>query len=313
MRRKPSKSLVLVTLLVVGAPGCGHVGDESSSSNYTAEIAQQTGDVMASIDETGGSTGSLALLDGEERGARRALARLEPPSLGEPSKLARDWLDALVPSAQAVTCATASTWGSCSSNVVTRTFGSCTIGTAVFSGTVTLTWSDAAVDGTCQMTANGHTVTRVPAFSASGRSGGTLTVSKTGTNGQVVTRTGVGTYLFSNDGIRRVFTSARGLTLADYTTTTTTSLSISGASRAGRVVSGGSLRVTNNLTGVYCDYAPSSLTWVATCNCPTSGTWTGTCSDSKTSTLTITGCGSAQLAHTGIGTVTVSLDRCYSI
>jgi hypothetical protein len=210
----------------------------------------------------------------------------------------------MIPESYAASCGIG-TFGSCTGSAVTRTFSGCSIGSATLDGTVTLTFAQAD----CKVDATNETVTRVPAFTITGRRGATLTVSKSGSVGQTITKT-AGGYSFANDGIRRVFDGA--LTSFDFTTTTTTALTFTGGTRATRVLTGGTLRVTNNSANTYCDFTPSSVTWTSTCSCATSGSWGGTCSDGKTSTLTITGCGTGTLT-VGSDSSSVTLDRCYGI
>ncbi len=269
------------------------------------EIAQQVGDSMASVDESGGSSGTLAELDSSRKFFKRRA----------PSEISNGWLETYVqPSAYAATCSAAPGFGSCTSNAVTRTFADCTVGGATFSGTVVNTWGGGAAS--CTLSGATQHITRVPAFTVTGRRGATLTVSKTGTLGQRLTlSSGSGAssvFSMTNDGIRRAFTNASGTTTYDFTTATTSAITINGNSRTNRILSGGSLRVTNNLTQVTCDYVPTAVTWTSACNCPTSGSWAGTCSDGKSTTVSINGCGTASLT---VGTVSTSVtfDRCYSI
>ncbi len=291
-------------MVVVSTVSCGK--KESTSSVDIEEQGQQIGEAMASVDEAGGSGGSLGWIPAV-KGEGRMFARLERASGSAPI-----FEGSLIPSAQAAACSGASTFGSCSSNTVTRSFGSCTVGMAVFTGNVTLSWGGSSTN--CQMSAANDTVTRVPAFTVTGRRGATLTVSKTGSVGQRLTwSSGSGAsrvFSMSNDGIRRVFTSAAGATLLDFTTQTTSAITVTGTSRANRVMSGGVLRVTNNISGVACDYVPSAVTWSsASCNCPISGSWSATCSDGSASSLSITGCGTANLTL-GSDTTAVTFDRC---
>jgi len=269
------------------------------------EVAQQIGDVMASIDESGGSTGSLALYRNETSIYAKKVDALPGAWI---EKLGH-WLNP-VTAATAEACSTATTFGSCTNNVITRDFNDCTVGVAVFSGTVTLNFTDLASDNVCQMTLNSHNVKRNPDFTVTGRRAAVLSVEKTGTNGQVITRTGVGQFEFTNDGIRRVF-SLGNTAILDYTTHTTAAIGITGATRANRVVNGGTLRVTNNLNDMTCDYTPSSVAWSNSCNCADSGSWSGQCSDGSSSSLTITGCGSATVTAAGT-TQNLTFDRCYS-
>lgn len=268
------------------------------------ETGQQVGDVMASIDEQGGSVGTLTQLDG----VRKTFRRLSPNDVEDTL-----FEKVFAPSAYAVSCSGYG-FGSCSSNVVTRTFGGCTVGAATFSGTVTFTWGGASA--ACTLTAANDTITRVPSFTVTGRRGATLTVSKSGSVGQRITwSSGTGTskvFSFSNDGIRRVFADSAGTTTFDYTTATTSAITVTGTSRSNRVLSGGSLRVTDNLTGGTCDFVPTAVTWNAsTCNCPVSGSWAGTCSDGSSNSLTLTGCGTGTLVI-GSSSQDITFDRCAS-
>lgn len=270
------------------------------------ETAQQIGDVMASVDESGGSSGALASLEVERKVYARINNRLNSSPLEALARLIKP-----VQSASAAVCG-ASTFNSCTNNVITRDFNGCTVGEATFTGSVSLTYVDAGVNGTCQMTMNNHSITRVPNFQVTGRRTATLAVSKTGTNGQVLTMGAtIDDFTFTNDGIRRVFSLA-GTDLFDYTTQTTAPITITGRNRNGRVMSGGTLRVTNNISSVTCDYTPTAVTWGANCNCPTSGMWTGSCSDGKTSAITINSCGAATFVM-GEDTENLTFDRCSSI
>ena len=248
------------------------------------------------MDEMGGNSGSLAASYAEPTFTRLVSEETEIASYS-PTGI------------RSVACVSADTFSTCSSNAITRTFGGCTILGVTFDGFISFTWADGA--SSCLLSATGATVSRAPQFTATGRRGATLTVSKTGTYGQKITKTGADTFTFSNDGIKRVFAAA-GATLFDFTTTTTADIGITGTARTGRIISGGTLRVANNLTGGTCDYSPTAVTWAASCNCAVSGSWSGSCSDGKTSTMTITGCGTATLT-VGADSESFTFDRCYSI
>lgn len=272
------------------------------------ETAQQIGDVMASVDESGGSTGSLALMDAQKRYFTKKTDQL--PGINWDRLWNR--IDVVTPLAHAANCKDVATFGTCSNNVITRDFNDCTLGEATFRGTVTLTYDDLAVDNVCSMITAGHSVTRVPDFEVSGRRSATLTVRKSATQGQVITRgAGAGDFSLSNDGVRRIF-AVDDLVLFDYTTRTTANIIISGATRSDRVMNGGNLRITNNDSRVSCDYTPSNVAWSATCNCATSGTWNGTCTDDTVSSLEITGCGTATFTM-GEAIEDLSFDRCESL
>ncbi len=295
----------VMTVLVLGflvTAGCEKLNELSSLSD-AAGGAEQIGDTFASIDEAGGSGGSLALLESH----KKSFAHFVPNS-SEKELFIRN---IILPSAQATSCQSASTWGSCDQNVITRNFNNCTLGGATFSGNVKLTYTDGAVNNVCSISAMNDKVERVPAFTIEGAKGGSYTVSKTGTYGQRITKTGAGAYSFENDGIQRVV-KFNGVTLFDSTTTTVSPLVISGQDRNGRVISSGKLRVTNNSTGVVCDYTPSSVTWGSSCNCPISGSVSGTCTNGKSVSLRIVGCGLASVTF-GDKTEDVSMDRCSSL
>lgn len=298
-------NILIVLFISLGFLSCKKT--DSTSAVDIEETAQQIGDVMASVDEAGGSSGAIAYND-------KVMERLVPSPL----------FDSLLDKAYATACTSGGTstgFGSCTNNVVTRTL-SCTIGTAAtMSGTVTLTWNDLAVDNTCHMTTAGHYITRNPNFTITGRRGATLTVSKTGTNGQKIEYVSAGNFYLTNDGIKRVF-SLGGSSLFDYTTTIANTsqgrVNITGTSRTSRILSGGQVVVTNNLTSEVCTYSPTAVTWPSdgSCTCPTSGSWSGSClasgsSTPSTSTLTLTGCGTATYAKDS-ETQSLTFDRCSS-
>lgn len=297
------KKYLLVSLLtLLTLSGCTNKGGNIVLSDTTDESAQQIGDAMASIDEAGGSSGQLALNQQIEKTFRRLSPRDLKPSL---------WNNFLIQPAFASGCFESDTFGSCSTNTIVRTFDGCSVGPATFDGTVTLTWG--GTSSNCILQAIGDTIVREPNFSATGLRGATLAVSKTGTIGQKLEWIS-GTddsrvFEFTNDGIRRVFTKASA-TLFDFTTKTTEAITVTGANRGSRVLSGGNLKVTNNKSDVVCNYTPTDVTWnTSACNCPVSGTWDGECSDGKITKLDITGCGTADFTVDG-ETGSVEFDRC---
>jgi hypothetical protein len=292
-------SLIFLMTILLSCKSSGIGTSATSDFNATDEISQQVGDAAASIDEMGGSTGSLAyLLLPTEREIKRYF--------GEEKK----FLDFFISPAFAAGCRTAATFSDCSDNVRVRTFDNCTVGAARFDGTVTLTFDDLAVNDTCRMTADGHSITRAPDFTITGRSGGTFTVSKTGTDGQKLTKAGEG-FLFTNDGIRRVFKNAANETVSDITTEIPDDdpILVVGDVRADRIMIDGTLRVTNNLTEEACEYTPTDVTYDADCNCPVSGSWSGTCGEDESS-IEITGCGTATITRDN-ESKSVTFDRCY--
>ena len=305
------KNKILILFVIAFAFGC--------KKNNTTEVdiqetAQQVGDVMASVDESGGSSGNIASIQNYEKSLHNSMERFAPGSAPERNMVA----SLMLPKVEAVSCFGFG-FGGCSGGApfkIVRSFDNCTVGSATLSGTVEVTWSagtGSAITG-CSLVDAGNIITRNPNFILTGRRGAALAVTKTGTNGQRLTwASGSGAnkvFNFSNDGINRKFTAA-GSTLFDQTTTTTTAITVTGTSRANRVMNGGSLRVTNNLNAVTCDYAPTNVTWATGCNCPTSGSWSGSCSDGKSVTLEINGCGTAKYTE-GSEVQDVTFDRCAS-
>lgn len=270
------------------------------------ETAQQIGDVMASIDESGKSSGDITSYNNS---IQKTFARYHQEA--DSNSTAKNLVQIFQPKALATACTGYGydTCGTTTANKIVRTFNGCTVGNAIFTGTVILTWSGASAN--CILGGTGDTITRVPSFSVTGLRGATLAVSKTGTYGQKITYTSAGsprTFTFDSDGINRKFTLASGTVLLNQTTTAT-GISISGNVRTGRTLSGGLLTVTNNVTGDSCNFNPVAVTWTAGCNCPTSGTWNGTCTGGKTSTVVINGCGTGTYSE-GTTSTTVTFDRC---
>lgn len=297
--------LILISLFVIFS-SC-RLSSPSATSTVVdiSEPAQQIGDNMASMDESGGSASGTYAYNWDSE--IKTFARLDKLNRTEANPVVFN----LFSKAHAVYCSDSSTFSSCSSNVITRTFGGCTLYAGVtISGTVTLNFTDAAVDSTCSLASTGHLVTRNPNFTITGRRGATLTVSKTGTYGQRVTRTASG-FTFENDGIRRTFSG--GTTTFDFKTETTTALTFTGTTRANRTLTAGTLRVTNMSTNVTCDFSPAtSITWTTGCNCATSGTWSMSCSDGITGSMVINSCGNATLTQ-GSDSETFTFDRCSSL
>lgn len=294
---------LFVLILALSAVGCKKAADEMYSVDSTVEAGQQVGDAMAAIDESGGSTsGSIAQLDFQAN--ERAFARLAPNDVLKPQPL---W-SRLLPKAVAVSC-NAVSFSSCASNQRIRQFEDCsTYGGGSISGNVTLNFSGSGASS-CTIPAASDAVSRVPNFSITGLRGATFSVSATST-GQSLTRTGATTFNFTNAGIRRSFVSPKGETILDITTNTGSAIQVTGNGRANRTLNGGSLVVTNNISGVTCTLTPSSVQWSSGCNCPTSGEWSGTCSDSSQFTVAFgNSCGQATVTK-GTAANSVIMDRC---
>lgn len=304
-------SLITVALAVC-LSACTKKADEKSETQADLEEAgQQIGDAMASIDESGSGSGNFAQIIKSET---KFFARSAPGSLIFPSPL----MSTLFPTATAAACSSVA-FGACSSGVTTRTFAGCTVGTAEFNGSVSLTYRDGTTgvnQAGCSLIDTGDVVLRNPNYTVTGLRGAELSVSKTGSSGQSILRLNgaLNSYRLDNDGINRRFTLA-GQTLLDSTTVIEENASsqpmvISGTNRSGRTLSGGKLTFTNNLTAQSCSFEPSNVTWGASCNCATSGSWAGTCSNGTSATLEITGCGTANLS-VGEETEILTFDRCY--
>lgn len=314
--------LILSLCLILVVVGCSKGKDDVGGPEMT-EPAQQIGDLMASVDEMGGTSGSISLEKNLEKSAQKTFARYSPQELNK-SMVTR----VIVPAAQARSCSSTDGgfnggFGNCSgvstaSNSRTRTFAGCTVGATeevIFNGTVVFTWDNASggnLSG-CGLNSTGNTITRSPTFTVEGRRGATLTVSKNGTYGQRLTwQSGASpkTFLMTSDGIRRKYTTAGGVDVFDYVTTITSAVTVTNELRNGRVLNGGTIQVRDNLTQVTCDYTPTNVTWaVASCNCPSQGTWQATCSDGKTASLVLNGCGTGAFTM-GSESGTVTFDRC---
>jgi hypothetical protein len=299
--KKRTLLLALSALLVLGCKK--NVDDESYTVDSTNETAQQVGDAMASMDESGGTTnGAVASL--EIQSYQKAFARL---SAGEASK-SENIFKALFPMAQAAACNTIA-FSSCTASQKTRSVTGCTTaGGGTMDGNVTLEFSGSGA-GTCTIPNATDSVSRKPNYSITGLRGATFTVSAPST-GQTLTRTGATTFDFTNSGIRRTFVTPKGTTLLDVTAATGSAISVTGNNRNTRTMSGGSLVVTNNLTSVSCTLTPSSVQWTSACNCPTAGSWSGTCSDASSFQVAFSStCGQTTVTKDGVAT-TVTMDRC---
>lgn len=295
---------LLITILVLSVWGCKkNASDEYYSVDSTAEAGQQVGDAMAAIDESGGNTnGSIAKID--KKAIERAFARFAPNEIST----SQAFMSRLFPNAEATAC-NAVAFSACSSGSRVKSFSGCsTFAGGEMSGNVTLNFTGSGV-GSCTIPANNDVVSRVPNFSITGLRGATFSVTAT-SSGQSLKRTGGSTYEFTNSGIRRSFTTPKGTTLLDITTTTGSAISVTGNSRASRTVSGGSLIVTNNLNSASCTLTPSSVSWSSGCNCPTAGSWSGSCTDGANFEVAFgSTCGEATVTK-GSGSSTVVMDRC---
>jgi hypothetical protein len=275
-------------------------------------MAQQISDVMSSVDEAAGSGGNFALIHQIES-SKKSLQAFQQNN----SSLKMNILKKLLPEATATTCF-GNGFATCTANSITRTFSSCSYGSATLTGTVVLDFSG-PTQATCKLSAASDAMKRNPNFTVTYNSA-SIAVSKTGTNGEVYTyvsgSAGNKVLSLTNDGLRRVVT-VDSVVMYDKTTTTLNSSSVSspitvtGSDRTNRVLNGGTIRLQDNLSGgERCHISPSAVTWSGgTCTCATSGTWSGTCENKGGFTLSITGCGTATLT-VGTETSNVTLSRC---
>lgn len=269
----------LLLILMAGfLVGCGAAETVALvEANLSAELSNQMGDVMASIDEAGQGNTTIAQVQ------------------------------------IAATCG-ASQFGSCSSNHVVRNFGGCSVGSYVLTGTVSMTWTGGTV---CALTAAGQSIRIEPNYTIAGNNAsltttktGTNGITLTWDSGSGATKV----FSYTNDGINRTL-RYNDQTLLSIDTITNSAIVVNGTTRGARTLSNtGQLAITNNTSGETCTFAPNNISWVSTsCNCATSGQWIGNCSTTGSVILTLTGCGTGTVAYTENGdskTQTVSLDRC---
>lgn len=269
--------------LVMGLSSCSDSEDDVTALTGASSdlMVQQVGESMVSLDEASGNTSGTIVRS--------------------------SFIEASCNGVSFGAC------GAIASATAVKNFAGCTIvgGLVSLSGTVTLTYMGSGAN-TCTIPGIGDSVSRVPAFTAAlAGNNGSFTASALST-GQTLTRTGSGTFTFSNRGIRHVYAASGGAAVADITTTTTADITISGTTRTDRVVDGGALQVTNNITNEVCTVSPNNVVWTSgNCSCPTSGTWTGSCSTGKALSLAFTStCGTVNTTY-GTASKTLTIDRCH--
>jgi hypothetical protein len=287
LRRGP-QTVLLVAMMVSAAAGC-RKKDEAD------QIGESVGEAMSSLDESVAGREATAMLP-----YRRMPDELKGP-------LWRRAMDAVIPSAYAATC-WEPTFSACNaSGVRSKDFGGCTIGGATLDGTVTLTFNRPL----CAVLTAGDAVTRTADLTLTGLYGGTLEVTSPG-GGQTLTKTAAG-FDYTVGGMERILTGPGGRTLFDIATRTTAPIVVTGSSRADLKIVSGSLEVDHKIAGYKVTLTADNLAWTSSCNCATSGTLTGTVTggrfDGKSASVTLTGCGEADVTI-GAETESVSLDRC---
>ena len=289
--------LLASTLLLTGC------GKDLEAASDLAEVGSALSDAMKSIDESTNG-GSFALAPMPVR--------------------TKSWSECLIPSAMAdilppgggSSCLTASTLGSCSSGMRTRTFSNCTtfVGRLTHSGSITLTWRDSngAVINACGNLVSGSSITRTVSRTVTNARGGVLTVSSSGVTaydtsvsfgeGQRLTKTANGASV-AILGMSRRANSASGARLFDLSTRTSQDLVYTGTNRANRTLVSGTLQIFHNLANYTVTLTPTNVTWSAGCDTPTSGTFRGTLSGSQSGEIEVrfTGCGTQTVVQTKDG------------
>ena len=289
-------------LLLVAVATAGLIGCRRKDGEDIDQIGNAIGEVMASLDEAQGGTATAM---------RPGLPMLRTPDeLRGP--MWRRALDTVLPSAYAASCFDGTVvYSACSNGVRTKTFGNCSLGLATLDGTVTLTFNRTAL---CVVATAGDAVTRTADFTLTGLYGGTLAVTSPG-GGETLTKTASG-FDYTVGGMRRVLTGPAGRALFDVSTHTTAPIVVTGTSRSDLVIASGSLQVDHSLAHYSVSLTASNLSWGPSCNCAVSGSLTGTVSggphDGKSATVTVTGCGHADVTIDG-ETDSVNLDRCGAI
>jgi len=288
-RRRGSRAILLTAMAVAAAGGCRKMGGDEESGQIGAAV----GEAMSSLDE------SVA----GEATAMLPFRRMPDELKGSFWQRAKD---RVIPYAYAATC-WEPVFGACDAGVRTKDFAGCTIGPATVTGTVTLTFTRAL----CLVATTGDAVTRVADFSVTGLYGGSLAVSSPG-GGQTLTKTAEG-FEYSVGGMERILTGSGGRTLFDVATRTTAPIVVTGSSRADLKIVSGSLEIDHKVAAYKVTLTANNLAWSSSCNCATSGTLTGTVSggkhDGKSASVTLTGCGEADVTIDG-DTESVTMDRC---
>ncbi len=325
------KKIFIFILIFTQWVGCGETlgTDTIASIDPTTEAGQHLGEIMVSIDESGGSSFGAYAFNNELFHAEKSYARLEksfstsqstsPSSLNNirsskifPFISISNTLQQLLSSqaAQAATCSAIS-FSTCSSSSRIKNFSGCSLSTstATITGNVTLAFTGSGA-ASCTFPTTTDAVTRTPNYTITGARGANFSVTAPN-GGQTITKTVSGFSVTNPNGIRRRYATGLGNSVLDMTTKITSALTITGNVRTNRTITGGAILLTNNLNSVTCSLTPASVQWANTnCNCPTSGSWTGSCSTGETYSLTFTSsCGVANLTL-GSTSRGLTLDRC---
>ncbi len=307
-----ASGIVLATLFI-STSGCNPKIEEEYDFDTDVEMIQMFADSFASIDESGGKTSGNITGISHPTGDEKFYARIHKTD----TFTARLMNDLFIPKSYATACA-ATLFNSCSGGKKVRAFAGCTVpgptinnvatqGTLVGSIELTFTGTEVA---SCEIPVNGDAVARVPNYTLTGLRKATFKVS-TPSTGQLVTRIGGSSFTYDNAGIRRTVTNSEDDVVFDMTTSTTSSMVITGQIRDGRTLASGGILVADAVNGRSCTFTISSpVSWTAACNCPTAGEWTATCTDSTNINVIFgTTCGEVTYT-TGSGFKSTILDRC---
>lgn len=307
-----SMSAVMAAVLALSlVGGCGKRTGEDDAVDYEAESAKAAGEQLAALDE--GAAGSGITMQG--------------PMTPAVPEWKRELLNLLsYPSAHAASCSVAGSW-MCSTTLpsgapagvmsaITGDFSaSCSVGSITLTGKTSIFFST----NNCRIPLNNDFLIRQPNYTFTGANGYTLKVSAGTSGGQKLQRTGVSSFDYSVLGVSRTASGPDGGVLFDIGTTTGSPIHITGLTRTGRTVTGGSLVVEHKLAQFSTTFVPTDLVWSSSCNCPTSGSLAATHSGGK-GNFTVTmgsSCGAATLSGTGRdgGTVTASvqLEACHAL
>lgn len=291
--------LALVLIVSIFILSCSNLAEDNYTIDTNEEMAQQIGDALVSIDESGG-TADGSIVKFNPTGYEKAFARLSPKDINVS--------DLFLPKSFAATCSATPFVCDGASGVASRSFTDCALpGGGFAAGSVTLTYTGTG-SSSCTIPMANDRVTRSPNYQIAGLRGATFKVAAVST-GQSLTRGNGASFNFSSTGIRRTFTTSK--VILDMTSLTTGPISVTGATRGyPRTLTGGSLMIIDNLTSISCTMSHTNVSWGSGCNCPTSGSWAGSCTDG-TALQVVYGstCGETVVTK-GSVVKTVTMDRC---
>jgi len=299
--------MTLVVILMVSS--CDKVLEENYTVDTNDEMAQMLGDSLVSIDESGGNiNGNISQFN--PTGYEKAFARLSDHESLFSKTVNQDISNLFISKSYAATsCSAVPFTCNGTTGVSTRTFSYCSVaGTGIATGSVSLTFTGTGF-ASCTIPLANDRVTRSPNYQIVGLRGASFKVSSLST-GQSLTRVNVTAFNFASTGIRRTFTTASNKVVLDMTSLTGTPITVNGANRGARFLSGGTLMIIDNLTSVSCTLSNSNIAWTAGCNCPTAGSWGGFCTDGTPLQVVYSStCGETVLTK-GSVVRPVTMDRC---